>query len=237
MDGFATYCQCFPDENEREPRGVLEAYLNDPEMNWRMLLATDETGRVVGGRNVNVLSVSLRGQKVRFAWGEHLYVDSSPEFRRRGIGSTIVRETNELLARSGVGLVFSEQNDPFLMTFEQRERDVQSGISPEDRLRFWGKLGYRAINAPYLQPSLKGGLPVRYLRLCCAILNPESLPLSVGYDGHRMRADALLAMVRHFHATFVEDIEADPTCLELKKLLASGPDTVDFIDINCRRIF
>lgn len=235
--GFEIYCQCFPDENEREPSEILKGYLADPNADWHMFIAKDSSGRIIGGRNVNVLKTTIGNQLVPFAWGEHLYVNPAPEFRRKGIGSAIAKATNQLLAASGILIIFSEQNDPFLMSPEEYASDLNSGISPEDRLLFWGKLGYKAINAPYLQPPLEGGQPVRYLRLCCLIPNPSTTPTSITPTPETLNAKTYLHLVRHFHSTFVPNLDSDPTSNELKNLITSGPTSLPLIEITQKRTF
>lgn len=235
--GFKIYCDCFPDPSERESPEALLGYLKDPEVNWRMYIALDKEGTVIGGRNMNIMETTIKGEPVPFAWGEHLYVNTDPEYRRQKIGSGIVQQTNGLLKNLDVGLVFSEQNDPHLMTKEEVAVDMQSGISPEQRLEFWGKQGYRAFNAPYAQPSLDGGDPVLYLRLCCNVVDPSLIPESVGFTGKSIDRDAYLSMVRHFHGTFVEDMNADPTSVYLKGLVESGPKEIPLITIGEARTF
>lgn len=235
--GFKIYCDCFPDPSERESKEVLLDYLRDPELNWRMYIALDKDGTVIGGRNMNIMETTINGATVPFAWGEHLYVDTDPQYRRKGVGSSIVKTTNDTLKKFDVGLVFSEQNDPFLMTKEEVALDKKSGISPEDRLEFWGKQGYRALDVPYAQPTLDGGDPVYYLRLCCHIVDPKLIPDAVGFDGRSIDRDAYLSMIRHFHGTFVDDMDNDPTSAYIKQIVESGPQRIKLIDIGEQRTF
>lgn len=235
--GFKIYCDCFPDPSERESKEALLGYLQDPEVNWRMYIALNKEGTVIGGRNMNIMETTIDGQSVPFAWGEHLYVNTDPEYRRVGIGSSIVQQTNANLQNLGVGLVFSEQNDPYLMTKEEVALDLESGISPDQRLEFWGKQGYRALDVPYAQPTLDGGDPVFYLRLCCHIVDPTVIPGAVGFTGKSIDRDAYLSMIRHFHGTFVEDMESDPTSAYIKALVESGPKEIPLIDIGEARSF
>jgi GNAT superfamily N-acetyltransferase len=235
--GFKIYCDCFPDPSERESQEALLGYLKDPEVNWRMYIALDKDGTVIGGRNMNIMETTLKDELVPFAWGEHLYVNTAPQYRRLGIGSSIVQQTNSALKDFGVGLVFSEQNDPYLMSKEEVSVDLQSGISPEQRLEFWGKQGYRALDVPYAQPTLDGGDPVFYLRLCCHVVDPTLIPEAVGFTGRGIDREAYLSMIRHFHGTFVEDMEMDPTSGYIKELVETGPKEIRFIPIAERRSF
>jgi hypothetical protein len=70
--GFKIYCDCFPDPSERESPEALLGYLKDPELNWRMYIALDKDGSVIGGRNMNIMETTIKGEPVPFAWGEHL---------------------------------------------------------------------------------------------------------------------------------------------------------------------
>jgi hypothetical protein len=44
-------------------------------------------------------------------------------------------------------------------------------------------------------------------------------------------------MVRHFHGTFVDDMNADPTSAYLRDLVESGPKQISLIAIGERRTF
>ncbi len=234
---FKLYYECFPDPGGRECQETILACLQDPEVNWRVYVALDKDETVLGGRHVNIMETAIKGELVKFAWGEHLYVNTDPEYRRQKIGSCIVQQTNAMLRNLNVGLVFSEQNDPYLMTHHEVEVDMQSGILPQQRLEFWGKQGYRALNAPYAQPSLDGGDPLLYLRLCCNVMEPALIPESVGFTGKSIDRDAYLSMIRHFHGTFVEDMNADPTSAYIKSLVDSGPTQIALIHIGEPRTF
>jgi GNAT superfamily N-acetyltransferase len=235
--GFAIYCACFPDPSERESKETLLEYLQDPDLNWRMFLALDTDGVVIAGRSMNIMEAIINGEPVQFAWGEHLYVSTDPAYRGQKIGSSLVRETNSVMRGFNVGLVFSEQNDPHLMTQEEIEVDMRSGISPEERLQFWAKQGYRAFNAPYAQPPLGDGDPVLYLKLCCYIADTSLIPESVGFTGTSIDKDAYLSLVRHFHGTFVEDMNTDPTSAYLKTLIDGGPQEISLIPVETPRTF
>jgi hypothetical protein len=123
------------------------------------------------------------------------------------------------------------------MTHEEKAVDLAAGIKPQQRLEFWGKLGYRALDLPYAQPSLEGGDPVFRLRLCCRVTDPTLIPAVVGFTGRSLDRDACLAMIRRFHETFVEDLERDPTSIYLKSLVDRGPRDIALIDIHEPRTF
>jgi hypothetical protein len=183
------------------------------------------------------MEAKIEDQSVLFAWEEHLYVNPAPQYRRKGCGSAIVRTINDTLKDNGVGLVLSEHHDPFLMTHEEIAADISAGIQPEQRLEFWGRLGYRALNLPYAQPSLDGGDPVFSLQLCCRVIDPTLIPDVVGFTGRSLDRDACLAMIRRFHATFVDDVERDPASIYLKSLIDRGPRDIALIDIHEPRSF
>lgn len=231
------YGDCFPDPSERESGQSLLERLRDPASDWRMYVALDVDGTVIGARHMNLMEASIEDQPVSFAWEEHLYVNPAPQYRRKGCGSAIVQTVNDTLKDNGVGLVLSEHHDPFLMTQEEIAADISAGIQPDQRLEFWGKLGYRALNLPYAQPSLEGGEPLFSLRLCCRILDVTLIPAVVGFTGRSLDSDACLAMIRRFHETFVEDLERDPTSIYLKSLFDRGPRDIDLIDIHEPRTF
>jgi GNAT superfamily N-acetyltransferase len=231
------YGDCFPDASERESDQSLLDRLRDPASDWRMYVALDVDGTVIGARHVNLMEAWIEDQPVSFAWEEHLYVNPAPQYRRKGCGSAIVQTVNETLKDNGVGLVLSEHHDPFLMTHEEIAADISAGIQPEQRLEFWGKLGYRALNLPYAQPTLEGGDPVFSLRLCCRVIDPTLIPDVIGFTGTSLDRDACLAMIRRFHETFVDDIERDPTCNYLKSLFDRVPRDIALIDIQEPRTF
>jgi GNAT superfamily N-acetyltransferase len=231
------YGDCFPDASERESDHSLLGRLRDPASDWRMHVALDVDGTVIGARHINVMEAWIEDRPVSFAWEEHLYVNPAPQYRRKGCGSAIVQTINDTLKDNGVGLVLSEHHDPFLMTQGEIAGDISAGIQPEQRLEFWGKLGYRALNLPYVQPTLDGGDPVFRLRLCCRVTDPTLIPAVVGFTGRSLDRDACLAMIRRFHETFVEDLERDPTSIYLKSLVDRGPRDIALIDIHEPRTF
>ena len=236
--GFEIYCDCFQDPSERSSKETLIEFSKNPAHNWRMYLALDADGTVIGGRHVAIMTTTINGVPVPFAWGEHLYVHTDPQYRRHGLGSQMVEETNKLLPHFGVGLVFSEQNDPHLMTETEIAEDTKSGITPLDRLTFWQKLGYRTINAPYAQPSLEDDRnPVWYLQPCFKVVEPAIIPAAVTITDSSIGREAYLALIRCFHSTFVNNIEEDPTSKYLHRLIASGPETLSVIDLKAPRTF
>lgn len=236
--GFEIYCDCFQDPSERSSKETLIEFSKNPAHNWRMYLALDAEGNVIGGRHLAIMTTTINGAPVPFAWGEHLYVHTDPQYRRHGLGSQIVEETNNLLPLVGVGLVFSEQNDPHLMTEGEMAEDTKSGITPLDRLTFWQKLGYRTINAPYAQPSLEDDRnPVWYLQPCFKVVEPAIIPKAVSITDSSIGREAYLALIRCFHSTFVNNIEEDPTSKYLHRLIASGPETLSVIDLKAPRTF
>lgn len=231
------YRQCFPDPSERGSEDAMLELLRDPASDWRMYVALDSDGGIIGARHINIMEAWIEDRPVSFAWDEHLYVNPAPQYRRQGCGSALVHRINDALTESGVGLLLAELHDPYLMTQEEMIADISAGIQPDQRLEFWGKLGYRAVNVPYAQPSIEGGDPVYCLKLCCRILDVTLIPAVVGFTGRSLDRDACLAMIRRFHETFVEDLERDPTSIYLKSLFDRGPRDIALIDIHEPRTF
>lgn len=231
--GYKIYCEVFPDPSERESAEALKEYLADETTGFEMLLFL-QGNEVVGGRHVNVRSVQVDSDSFSIGVDNHLYVAKSHQ--RMGLGSEIVAKANEYFEEKGCALIIAEQNDPYVMTEDEKTLDAQSGISTEGRLEFWKKQGYVAFDCPYAQPSLDGGEPVWYLRLSAKFLDPAALPDAVAFDGRSMSSEAVLNMMRSYHAAFVEDIDSDPTSYELKQQLGSR-STVALIGIDEERTF
>ena len=232
---YAIYDKCFPDPTEKESMDVLLGYLKDTEeMNWHMHVALDADGRVVAGRNSNVLSAETPKGQFDYAFGEHLFVE--PDKREAGVGSALVKASNRAV---GVGMVFSEQNDPFIMTPGEIATDCTGGIHPVQRLEFWGKQNYAALDAPYVQLSLMiDGVqqePVSYLRPCAEVIHPDRIP---GYDGKSMDRDVYLAALTAFFETFEGlDLSKDGPWAVLKRQIEQGPERLNFIPIADKRTF
>ncbi|MCB0328996.1 MAG: hypothetical protein KDD70_05020 [Bdellovibrionales bacterium] len=232
--GFEIYCEAFPDPSERESAESLRGYLDDPSTGFQMIVVT-MNGAVVGGRNFGAKTAVLEnGEKFPIACGEHLYIPKA--LQRLGFGTEIVKQTNAMARSYGASLIISEQNDPFLMTPEEKALDASAGISPEDRLKFWKKQGYVAFDCPYAQPSLDGGDPVYYLRLTAEILDRSKIPESANFDGKSINSDAVLGIMRAYHGGFVDDLDSDPTSVMLKEKLLSRK-RIDLIDIEQERSF
>jgi len=90
----------------------------------------------------------------RFAGGRVLllsYVAVEPAARGAGIGAALVGEVLEDWADGAV--VVAEVAHP---RWHPGDADTGDGAS---RLRFYGRLGARLLPAPYVQPSLRPGLP------------------------------------------------------------------------------
>jgi hypothetical protein len=160
------------------------------------MIALLKGGEVLGVRHSTILKTDCV-ELGTCAFDEYLYVD--PSVRKGGIGKALLEKTDRILSSWGVRFVFAEINDPEVMSPELILKDRESGISPEQRLRFWKKCGYEGIDAPYIQPPLTDGLDaVFHLRIAIKQLG--------GTFASSVPSPSLTALLRAFHSTFVADV-------------------------------
>jgi len=161
------------------------------------MLALVQGGEVIGVRHSSILKTECV-ELGTCAFDEYLYVD--PSVRKGGIGKALLDKTDRILSSWGVRFAFAEINDPEVMTPELVIKDRESGISPEQRLRFWKKCGYEGIDAPYAQPPLSNGLDaVFHLRIAVKQLS--------GTFTCSVPSPSLANLLRSFHSTFVVDVD------------------------------
>lgn len=192
---YDLYRRSFTDPNEVASETALLKALLRPTNPCHML-ALVKGGEVIGVRHCSILKTECV-ELGTCAFDEYLYVD--PSVRKGGIGKALLEKTDGILSSWGVRFTFAEINDPEVMTPELIRKDRESGISPQQRLRFWQKCGYEGIDAPYVQPPLADGLdPVYHLRIAVKQLT--------GSFTSSVPSASLANLLRSFHSTFVADV-------------------------------
>jgi hypothetical protein len=90
---------------------------------------------------------------------QYVWVDE--ENRYTGAGTAAIERLEKEVSKAKGWGTFAEVNDPQRMSEEQRKADA---IDPRIRRAFYEKLGYKAVDARYIQlPIEEGGAPVDYL--------------------------------------------------------------------------
>ena len=192
---YELYRRSFTDPNEVASETALIKALLRPTNPCHML-ALVQGREVIGVRHSSILKTECV-ELGTCAFDEYLYVD--PSVRKGGIGKALLDKTDRILSSWGVRFAFAEINDPEVMTPELILKDRESGISPEQRLRFWKKCGYEGIDAPYVQPPLSEGLDaVFHLRIAVKQLS--------GRFASSVPSPSLTALLRSFHSTFVGNV-------------------------------
>ncbi len=196
-ESYKSYELAFPYEDEREPLHSMQERLQDPQSNWDILFVL-RGGEIVGARHFDILETQIG----KVCSGEYIWV--VPGERRMGIGSEICRASEEYMKRKGVKLIISEQNDPHVMSQNERESDLSSGISPEGRIAFWAQQGYMSLDAPYIQPPLS---PDTSEVLC---LKVSLFPLS-SEIGQEISRDVYLNILEAYFRTWPKNVNTTPT--------------------------
>jgi hypothetical protein len=192
---YALYRRSFTDPNEIAPETALIKALLRTSNPCHMLVLMQGSD-VIGVRHSSILKTDC-AELGTCAFDEYLYVD--PSVRKGGIGKALLEKTDRILASWGIRFAFAEINDPNVMTPELVRKDLESGISPEQRLRFWKKCGYEGIDAPYLQPPLTQELDaVLHLRIAIKQIK--------GMMAASVPSKSFIALLRTFHSTFVPDV-------------------------------
>jgi GNAT superfamily N-acetyltransferase len=165
----------------------------------RTILAWDNKNNLVGGLTGHWYSVC------RVFLVDYLVVH--PEFRDRGIGSTLLRHGSERWSRElAPVLILGEVEDP------RRYSDTGFG-DPSLRFRFYCRLGARVLQLPYFQPALgPSGSRVRGLLLMVFLAQPDA------YTGFTTIAgEPLDCFIRQYVTEYEGCLEKEDT--ELQRLL------------------
>jgi len=224
-DCFRLYEQSFPDTNEISSAEEIVKAMRDESLHFDVV-AMIESGRVLGARQLILLESGIP-EIGPFVVGEHMYVDRTE--RKRGLGSALVARTEELMRSWGVRIAISEQNDPDAMSPELLALDESSGISAAQRRTFWKKQGYEGIDAPYVMPPISDEKEAVYhLRVAIRRLDP-TFPDTV-------ETGNFIAMLRAYHASWVEDVDTNPHTNALyERLRLEYPQCVQIVDLEARR--
>jgi GNAT superfamily N-acetyltransferase len=213
LRGFhrSVYLPAFPIESERESLATWRDLLwgSDRSCELHVLLAGFDLGdprrrRLIGGHIFEYYPEASCGLLT--------YLVIHPSHRGRGLASHLFRRgilTLKRVARRRhrrLRLVFAEVNDPRKVS---RRSDV---MDPWARLAFFGRLGGRVLDLPYVQPELEPGQgPARNLLL-----------LTVFPDMARRRSIEARP-VRRFLAEFYRavDIRHPETDADFRKMAAA----------------
>ena len=152
---YALYRSIFTDEDEAEDLEGIKASLalvGDPVLVGRYgefheyWVEAVEDGEVLGG--VNFTSFELPSKVTA-----HInYLFASERSRHKGVGTMLLGSVREI---SQADYLFCEQNDPSLMSEAELEEDrLSTGISPDERIRWWQRRGFARLDMHYVQPPL-----------------------------------------------------------------------------------
>jgi hypothetical protein len=120
---------------------------------------------------------------------QFIWIDEDNRFA--GAGKQVVRTLDQQVAAAKQWGVFAEVNDPARMTEAQRAED---SIDPRIRRAFYQDLGYRAVDARYIQLPIEEGMqPVDYLGFLVKPADPKATSIP---------ADVYLSMVTEYFAGF-----------------------------------
>lgn len=214
----------YPGKGEVEGPKTLESYLkNHP--NWDITLQV-EKGRIVFGANTQRFDSAL-GPIAVF---EHL-------FGAKGHEAAAEKTVADIVARHasfGAKAVLTELNDPRIMSKAQLAEDEARPFARADHIAFMGRLGFKAIDAPYGQPSF--GMPgeeVTHLVAGLRIIDPSIL------QGGKLSSEAHAQIVGGFHATFDnligKDVNLDPTYAAIRRYVPESG--VALIALDAERTF
>lgn len=219
---YYLYVKAFPDPNEIQSPEILLRALKGESRLWDMI-AVVEGDQVLGARHMTLLQ-SNHPEIGVFVAGEHVYVD--PSERKRGIAKTLIAHTEDLMRSWGAKVAISEQNDRNAMSPELLELDARSGITTQQRLRFWKKRGYEGVDAPYVQPPLEEGKDaVHHLRIAIRRLDP-SVPDSLPTEGY-------IQMLKAYQSAWVNDIDNNPLVVAYcDAIRREHPQRVPIIDLE-----
>lgn len=201
------YIEAFPDENERETFDNFLKYLKrpkEPAYDYHVLLAKDESDRIVAGCVFNYFKKSNAGVIEFLAVRQDL--------QSGGIGTEIYRRVVATLSADAyratgraLDYIFCEVDSP-----EYSRAEIKK------YLYFWNKYHYRRALFSYVQPALSGGQePVSGLWFTVAPQhNTEK-----GSVQSRVLLDAIYDYIKY--AMGIEDPEACAEYIAMKAELSS----------------
>lgn len=146
---YERYSLAFPDETERSVFSRLHQSLSNPNSSLQIFafMVGDE---IAGGTHFKILQLG------ECAFGVLEYIWVSPESRGRNLGSAICGTLDRFLSSRGAICSVAEFHDPALSSPEARGIDSRAGVTAEGRLQFWKKMGYQALDVPYICPPVVG---------------------------------------------------------------------------------
>jgi hypothetical protein len=168
--------QVFPIDGEIETLAAYHEYLSDRTMEWDIVVLSDpRDGRILGGIHWQPLRGLDTAWADTLAWVEHVWLLDDPDVRRYSAFHHLLATVRRHMRRRGAHAGFMEFNDPEKMTAAEIEQDAAGGLSTRDRLVLWAGVGLselvyvaadgRRLPAPYAQPAMDGGPPMRILSL------------------------------------------------------------------------
>ena len=187
------YNEAFPDENERETFDNFLHYIGrdepaDGAYVYHVLLAKDESGRVVGGAVFDYFKKSNAGVVEFLAVRQDL--------QSGGIGTELYRHIVATLSADA----FRTVDKPLDYIFCEIDSPEYSRAEIKKYLYFWDKNHYRHLSFSYLQPALSAGqAPVTGLWLTVS-------PQHTVSDGVPTRA---VVDVVHDYIKYAMDIEPE----------------------------
>lgn len=214
----------YPGAGEVEGPKTLESYLKH-HANWDITLQVDK-GRIVFGANTQRFDSAL-GPIAVF---EHMFAAKGHE----GAAEKAVADIVARHASFGAKAVLTELNDPRIMTDAQLKQDQARPFARCDNIEFMRKLGFKAIDAPYGQPSF--GMPgeeVTHLVAGLRVIDDSIV------RGGKLSKDAHAHIVGGFHATFDnllgKDVNLDPTYAAIRRHVPESG--VALIALDAERTF
>ena len=218
---YAPYSLAFADEAERSSLPRLHQSLLNPSSTLQVFAFMLGDG-IAGGAHFKILRVGeLTLSALEYVW-------VSPESRGRNLGRAICDTLDAFLSARGSICTVAEFHDPSLSSPESIEADAQAGITSKGRLQFWKKMGYQALDVPYICPPVVGQ----------SVWNMDSLLGVKVLDEYRFQALATgpgyISVVRAYWDTFNSTYGS---CQDYRRLVeqTEGLDRVELIPLDSPR--